>query len=272
MAQSNSLLQADNLLEVDIRNMPYQLDLGMGPRGRIGLIALSGDQTIEAECRRLWALPGVAHYVTRILHYASNVSLETLRRMESGLTDAAALLLPGLRLEVIAFGCTSGSLSIGIHRVHELLREVKPEAKITTPMEAACLALRRLGAGRIAFLSPYKDEINRSMRGYLLEQGFSVPAMASWNISDGAMVNRVSPGSAAEAVREIGRSPGTDAVFVSCTALRVLENIDMLEQEIGKPIVTSNQALAWHCLRLAGVADTVPGSGRLLGLTLDADA
>ncbi len=268
MPQTSNASPSDTPLAVDIQGMPYEMDTGMGPRGRIGLIALSGDQTIEAECRRIWALPGLAHYVTRILHYASNVSLETLRRMEGGLTDAASLLLPGLRLEVIAFGCTSGSLSIGIPRVHELLREIKPDARITTPMEAACLALRRLDVSRIAFLSPYKDEINRSMRSYLLEQGFSVPAMASWNIADGGMVNRVSPETAAQGVREIARAPGTDAVFVSCTALRLMDNIDALEQEIGKPIVTSNQALAWHCLRLAGINDVVPGFGRLLHLPL----
>lgn len=268
MLETNNPSPTKSLLEVDIQDMPYELDAGMGPRGRIGLIALSGDQTIEAECRRVWALPGLSHYVTRILHHASNVNLETLRRMEGGLTDAAALLLPGLRLEVIAFGCTSGSLSIGIPRVHELLREIKPQAKVTTPMEAACLALRRLNVRRIAFLSPYKDEVNRSMRGYLLEQGFAVPAMASWNIADGGMVNRISPETAAAGVREIGRAPGTDAVFVSCTALRLMDNIDALEQEIGKPIVTSNQALAWHCLRLAGIDDTVPGFGRLLQLKL----
>ncbi len=256
-------------LTIDLRQLPYEMDAGLGPRGRIGLIALSGDQTIEHECRQIWNLPDVAHYVTRILHHAGNVNLETLRRMEGGLADAAALLLPGLRLEVMAFGCTSGSLSIGIARVHELLRQQRPELRCTTPMEAGCLALQRLGARRIAFLSPYQHEVNQAMRQYLIEQGFSVPAMASWNIANGAMVNRVSQASAAEAVRQIGRAPDTDAVFVSCTALRLVERIEALEQEIGKPIVTSNQALAWHCLRLAGIDDAVPGFGRLLMLPLD---
>ncbi len=260
---------ADAGLAINLRQLPYELDAGMGPRGRIGLIALSGDQTIEAECRRIWDLPDVAHYVTRILHQAGNVNLETLRLMEGGLSEAARLLLPGLRLEVMAFGCTSGSLSIGIGRVHELLREVRPDIRCTTPMEAGAIALRRLGARRLAFLSPYQHEVNQAMRQHLLEQGFAVPAMASWNIADGRMVNRVTPATAIQAVRELGQAPDTDAVFVSCTALRLVEHIEALEQQIGKPIVTSNQALAWHCLRLLGIDDAVPGFGRLLTLPLD---
>ncbi|MBP7670127.1 MAG: aspartate/glutamate racemase family protein [Ferrovibrio sp.] len=260
---------SDSTLAIDLQNLSYELDAGMGPRLRIGLIALSGDQTIEEECRRIWDQPGVAHYVTRILHHAGNVNLETLRRMEGGLSDAAALLLPGLRLEVMAFGCTSGSLSIGIPRVHALLRQTRPDIHCTTPMEAGCLALRRLGAHRLAFLSPYQDDVNRAMRGYLIEQGFAVPAMASWNIANGGMVNRVTPDTAVQAVRNLCRAaPDTDAVFVSCTALRLVPHIEALEQEIGKPIVTSNQALAWHCLRLGGVEEAVPGFGRLLRLGL----
>jgi hypothetical protein len=93
--------------------------------------------------------------------------------------------------------------------------------------------------------------------------------MAERNIANGGMVNRVTPDTAVQAVRDLCRAaPDTDAVFVSCTALRLVPHIEALEQEIGKPIVTSNQALAWHCLRLGGVEEAVPGFGRLLRLGL----
>jgi maleate isomerase len=54
-----------------------------------------------------------------------------------------------------------------------------------------------------------------------------------------------------------------EGVFVSCTSLRVASIVEELEAELGKPVTSSNHALAWHCLRLAGIEDEVPGYGRL---------
>ena len=62
---------------------------------------------------------------------------------------------------------------------------------------------------------------------------------------------------------DLGNSEAVDAVFVSCTNVRLVEQVEALEAEIGKPVTSSNHALAWHCLRLAGIGDDVPGYGRL---------
>jgi maleate isomerase len=62
---------------------------------------------------------------------------------------------------------------------------------------------------------------------------------------------------------ELGRQKDVDAVFVSCTSLRVAEHVAAFEAELGKPVTSSNHAMAWHALRLAGVADRIPAFGRL---------
>jgi maleate isomerase len=64
-------------------------------------------------------------------------------------------------------------------------------------------------------------------------------------------------------VRELAREPAVDGVFVSCTSLRVADIVEELEAELGKPVTSSNHALAWHCLRLSGYTEPVPGFGRL---------
>ena len=74
---------------------------------------------------------------------------------------------------------------------------------------------------------------------------------------------RVTPAFLAEMAGGLDR-PDADAIFISCGALRSIEIIDELEARTGKPVVTSNQALAWHALRLAGIADRIEGHGRLL--------
>jgi maleate cis-trans isomerase len=66
-----------------------------------------------------------------------------------------------------------------------------------------------------------------------------------------------------QAVLELGRSDAVDTVFVACTSLRVADSLEGLEKALGKPVTSSNHALAWHCLRLAGYHDPVPGFGRL---------
>lgn len=252
----------DKPLQVDRQDMPYELDAGIGYRANIGLIVLATDQTIEYECQKLLDIPGVALYQSRISN-SPTISPETLAAMEAGMTEAARVILPGLPLDVVAYGCTSGAMVIGVENVHARIREAKPGVACTTPMEATFAACRALGAKRICFIPPYVDEINRNMRRYIIEQGFEVPVMGSWNIPDDNAVARLSAETVRKAVLDLGASDEVDAVFVSCTNVRLADQVEALEAELGKPVTSSNHATAWHALRLAGVEDQVPGYGRL---------
>src|SRR5699024_4107338 len=51
--------------------------------------------------------------------------------------------------------------------------------------------------------------------------------------------------------------PEADAVFISCGALRSIDIIEELEQKFGKPVISSNQAMMWDMLRLAGINDRI---------------
>jgi maleate isomerase len=249
-------------LAVNRQHLPFRLDGGIAARAAIGLIVLATDQTIEHEYRRLLALPGVAFYESRILN-DSAITPETLRRMEARITEAAGLILPDLPLDVVAFGCTSGAMVIGEERVFEKIRDARPDAACTTPATAAFAAFRALGARRVALLTPYRDDINQFMRAYIEERGVQVPAMGSFNEEDDRKAARIDAASIRAAALELGRPPEVDAVFVSCTSLRLADAVSDIERELGKPVTSSNHAMAWHCLRLAGIHDTRPGYGRL---------
>src|SRR5215470_13768491 len=93
-------------------HMAFQLDGGIAHRARIGLIVLATDHTIEHEFRQIYRLDGVALYESRI-HNSSEINAATLAEMERGLATAAAVILPGTKLDVIAYGCTSGAIVIG---------------------------------------------------------------------------------------------------------------------------------------------------------------
>jgi maleate isomerase len=130
-------------------------------------------------------------------------------------------------------------------------------------MEAAAAALRALGAKRVCLIAPYVDAINRSMRDHISGLGFQVPVMGSWNLSDDAKVARITSETTCKAAVELASGDDVDAVFVSCTSMRLAESVDELEGVINKPVISSNIATAWHCLRLAGYDDEVKGFGEL---------
>ncbi len=249
-------------LVINRQHLPCRLDGGLAERAAIGVIVLASDQTLEHEFRRLLDLPGVAFYESRIAN-DNQITPETLQAMAGRLGEAAALILPGLPLDVIAFGCTSAAMVIGEDRVFELIRRVRPEVACTTPITAAFAAFRTLGARRLALLTPYRDDINQRMRAYVEARGFAVPVMGSFNEEDDRRAARIDLASIRDAAVELGRAPEVDAVFVSCTSLRLVEAVTAIEAELGKPVTSSNHAMAWHCLRLAGIDDRRADLGRL---------
>ena len=253
---------------VEKKGMAYEMDDGLGPKARIGLIVLASDQTIEHEFRSILTMPDVALYESR-LYCALEVNPETLKAMEVDIAPATELLVPGSPLDVVAFGCTSGGMVIGDETVFARIREARPDVACTTPMTSAFAALGALGARRVCLITPYIDSVADAMRAYIQDNGVEVPVAGSWSESDDTKVARISPDTIKRAVLDLGASDLVDAVFVACTSLRVAEIVEELEAEIGKPVTASNHAMVWHCLRLAGYQDAVPGFGKLFHTRLE---
>lgn len=250
---------------INRQHLPFTLDAGLSARAAIGLIVLATDNTIEHEWRQIFRLPGVALYQSRLMNSAEIVP-ETLREMERDIGPATDLIRPGRTPDVIAFGCTSGAMVIGEEAVFTRIRSVLPDARCTTPITAARHAMEALGVRRIALLTPYVDEINQWMRRYITAWGVEIPVMGSFNNENDQEVARFDTGSVEAAILALGAEPDVDAVFVSCTSVRVVEQVEALEQRLGKPVTSSNHAMAWHALRLAGIEDRLPGFGRLFRL------
>jgi maleate isomerase len=254
-------------LVVNRQHLPHRLDGGIAARAAIGVIVLATDQTLEHEFRRLLDVPGVAFYESRILNDAA-ITPETLAAMEALLTEATDLILPGLPLDVVAFGCTSASMVIGEEQVFARIRAARPDVACTTPITAAFAAFEALGARRIALLTPYRDDVNRFIRDYIEARGFRVPVMGSFNEEDDRKAARIDLASIRDAAVDLGRAGAVDAVFVSCTSLRLIDAVGEIEAALQKPVTSSNHALAWHCLRLAGIDDARSGLGTLFARPL----
>lgn len=250
---------------VSITSIPFELDDGIAGRARIGLVVLATDHTVEHEFRQVVTMPGVAVYQARIPN-SPTITPDSLSAMAVDIADRAALILPGVELDVVAYGCTSASMVLGEERVFELIRRGRPEAIPTTPITAAFAAFRAFDTCRIGVLTPYSDDVNRIVRQYIVDQGFEVPVFGSFNEEDDNRAARITTNSIRAAIMEIGGHNEVDAVFLSCTSLRLTEIVDDVERELGKPVTSSNHALIWHTLRLAGVSEPINGYGSLYHL------
>ena len=249
------------------RNLGFTTDRGIAPRARIGLVTLASDQTIEYEFREAVGQPGVGLYGSRIYN-ANQITPQTLRALERGIGGGAGLILPGERLDVMAFGCTSATIVLGEEVVFGHLRADRPDLACTSPPTAALAALARLGAGRIAVLTPYRDDVNALVAQFFAQRGVTVTAFGSFSEDDDRTVARIDPASIRAAILDLGAAADVDAVFVSCTSLRLVAEAAPIEAALGKPVTSSNHAMAWHALRLAGIADPLPQFGRLFTLGL----
>ncbi len=254
---------AEDAPRVDLEHLPFTLDQGVGAVARLGLIVLATDGTVEDEFRRVLAqVPGVALFESRICN-DPEITPETLQAMEARLPDCAKVILPGSDLDCLAYGCTSASMVIGPERVRDLLLEARRPKTATNPALAALAAFEALGMRRIAVLTPYVRSVNRGLRAFFQSRGVAVPVLGSFNEADDPTVARIDAASIRAAAERLAREPDVDGLFVSCTSLRLVESVAEIEAALGKPVTSSNHALTWHSLRLAGVETALPGLGEL---------
>jgi maleate isomerase len=236
---------------------------------RVGLIALATDHTSEPDFQRMVASDRIGVYVSRIA-YANPTTPDNLRKMQPALTESAALILPGEGLDAICYSCTSASVVIGDTETAAAIGRAKPDVPVVTPAMAGVRALRAFAARKISILTPYTVETSRPMAAYFASHGFDITSFTCLGFEDDREMARIAPALLVELARQ-AMAPDADALFVSCTALRAAVAAAAIEAAIGRPVVTSNQASAWNCLRLCGDATPRPEFGQLMTLPLPRD-
>lgn len=191
------------------------------------------------------------------------ISNDTLSTLGPELTRASRSLLPDGSLDVVSYACTSGSLVLGEQKVFDCLLEGAPNARASSLITAVIRAMRSLQIKRVSVLTPYLDEINQAEKNYLENSGFHVCSIEGFNISLDSEMVTITPEYLLKAARLVDRQEA-DAIFISCGALRSIDIIEPLEHACGKPVITSNQALAWDVMTLCDYERPVPGFGVLL--------
>jgi len=235
-----------------------------GDRARLGVILPSGNTVAEPEIAAMLP-PGIGLAVTRLPLRGSS------ERELMGMLDAlepATRLLADAQPGAIAFHCTATS-TFAPTIACEIRRRMEQAAgggRVFATADAILAALAVLRTRRVVLVTPYIESVHAREITWLEANGVVVAGGDRMGIDTNAEMACIAPAEIAGRARRAAVESGdTEAVFISCTAIRSAGVIATLEAELGLPVLTSNQAMVWHALRgILGIADRVPGFGRLL--------
>ena len=231
-------------------------------RARIGLIIPTSNRLSEEQFNRC-APEGVHIHTTRLRMTGPNRIQP--RDLPREVTYAAGLLADA-KCDVIVFHCTGSSMEAGFEGEQRIVEEMASATgrRATSTASALVEALHAVEARRLALISPYAS--NEHEVTFLRAAGFEVvrDRAAALPGSDAFVTT---PSSFWVDATEHEADPLVDAYLLSCTNIRSIEVIADLEQRLGRPVITSNQATLWYCLRVCGLMDVIPGLGRLFTLT-----
>jgi maleate isomerase len=234
---------------------------------RIGILVPPPNVVMEVEFNR-WLPGNLSVHAGRMYRSSSDVTVESLMEMARHANEAARLLAM-TKPDIVMFGCTSGSLILGVGWDQEIIEGIQESTGIQaqTTSTAVIAALKAVQATKVAIATPYIDEINEREQRFLEGHGFSVVGLEGLRIVKSEEIARVHPSTVYDFARSSDRDDA-EALFISCTNFRTREVIDRLEEELGKPVITSNQASLWMSLKAIGRTEPLPAGGRLLRETL----
>lgn len=236
-------------------------------RARVGLLVPFTNCNLEPDMA-LMAPTGISIHGTRMGGYDEDEipNAAQMHGLGAADLDAPLRLLMGVKPDVIVYGCTSATLTHGPAFDRALVERIKADSGAATVTAAGALvnALRHIGAKRIGFASPYVRDINDMAVSFLADMGVETVQRAEVT---GTLDNSGQGDLSPDAVYALGLRadhPQADALVLSCTEMRSVEAVAKIEAAVGKPVITSNQAMLFEALQHLHIDDPVSGFGRLL--------
>jgi arylmalonate decarboxylase len=232
-------------------------------RARLGTIIPVSNTTNEIEFNQMKP-DGVTVHFTRVpLH--GNPAEDDFKEMLCHAGDASKELAAA-GADVIAYGCTSGSMICPADKLIGEMEKASGKPSISTA-GSILEALKNLGVKRLSMATPYSDATNEKERAFIEGYGFQVLSMKGLGLG-GTLENiqkmsRVAPSEIFTHAKSVD-SGDSEAVLICCTDFGSASIVEDLEKDLGKPVITSNTASFWGALRRAGVDDVIEGFGRLL--------
>ena len=229
--------------------------------GRIGLLAPSSNTTVETEFFR--ALPeGVTLHTARLP--ITQVTPDSIGKMADSL-DVESQLLASADVDVIILGATAPSFLKGLGYDREVSERItRVTGKPATTTSTALLeAMKTLGISRIALGSAYSPQVNDICAAFLQANGYSVVAKDGLNVIDNLQIGRLDVQTAYDLGKKVNTADA-EAIVLACTNWKSMAIIERLEQDTGKPVLSTTQVSIWGSLKKIGFKGRIEGYGKLL--------
>ena len=187
---------------------------------------------------------------------------EQMRKFADATLDEVVDGLRAALADMVLYGCTSATLSHGPAYDRAFVERIETRAGVPaiTAASAVVEAAQDLGVAKVGFCSPYTEQLNTEAAAFLGACDIEVVSDAYVGEDLG---NYGQSALTPDDVFVLGcraDSPGAEAIVLSCTDMRAVEAIDALEARLGKPVITSNQALVYTAIKRLGLDGRVPGT------------
>jgi maleate isomerase len=192
------------------------------------------------------------------------VTVNGLASMEEKIEEEAQKLADAC-VNVIGYGCTSGSLFRGLGHDKIIAERIRRSSGVPAVATAGAVveSLKALNIKKIAVATPYIDEINNLETQFLSANGFQVVDLKGLQMEDNIEIGKSDGRVVYDLVMKL-RYDEAEGVFISCTNFPTIENIKKLERTCGKPVISSNTATLWSMLKRCGVSAKIQNFGKLL--------
>lgn len=231
---------------------------------KIGLLIPPPNIVMEEEFNRVLLPKNITVHATRLKRSTPNLTLETLSEMEKSIEESV-FLLNMANIDIIVFGCTSGSLLFGFGWDRKIIKRIKKQTKVavTTTSTSVIEALKGLDLKKVGIITPYIDEINIKEKHFIENYGFEVVFVDGFKLLDSRMIPKITGRQILDFLEKFNLIH-IDGIFISCTNLKTFNIIDFIEKKYGIPVVTSNQASLWNALRILDKREKFDKLGHLL--------
>lgn len=233
-----------------------------GWRARIGLILPMDNAVIEPEYYAL-GLKGVSFH---------GIRMDTTERTQMPIRGAAlSKQFVEVGVDAVGYACAETSFLQGVDGNAWIREQIQNTCSLPAVTASGVMveALKALDISRVALVAPYSISSANAMAAFLERHGIAVTKTVRRDFNEEYRDTRdwyhtnLQPAWVAYRMAREAKVDGAQAVFIAATNFRTMEVIAQLEQDLGCPVVSTNQAMLWSMFRTLGLLESSAALGSL---------
>jgi len=241
---------------------------------RIGQIVPSSNVTMETELPEMFRRRETVRPERFAFHSArmrmKQVTKQELEAMDDA-SDRCAVELSDAAVDIMAYACLVAIMTrgAGYHKESQNRLEAATASngqptQVVSSAGALIDALGVLGAKRVALIAPYMVPLTNEVVRYITDEGFEVTNHLALEIPDNLEVGRRDPMLLEGLVDRLDHNDADVVILSACVQMPSLAAIQLVEDKIGKPVISAATATTHQILRSLNLDTVVPDAGSLL--------